>query len=473
MPRRLVRRAATAVAAVALTIGLTAPAFADPSDDADKAEKKLTEAESQLDDSSNDLESARSALADAESQLDDARSELNRIQGELADAQERDEESQERLAEAQEKLEQAKAAVAANQKRVEEQREKAGEVVREQYQKQNSLVGLAMVVDNTTAGTLQTRAQWSTTMFNATQAKLDALEEAQQKLEAAKKAQAEAEAEAEAEREAAATNLSNMQELESEAQAEESRISELVAAKSDAQAEVETQVEADKDRVAEMAAESEEAQEKLEEYEAEQAKKAEEERKEREAKAKKDKEAAEKKKEEEEKKAEEKKEEEKKKAEKEEKKESDSSRDATKTSSAAAVSPIQPGKYRISAVFGQTGLWARYHTGLDFAGVYTGTPIRAAKDGVVLSSTAGGWAGNHVILRHSNGESTLYAHMSRKSASKGKVVKKGDIIGYTGATGNVTGPHLHFEYYPKGATPGSVYSAKDPRAWLKKNGVNI
>lgn len=91
------------------------------------------------------------------------------------------------------------------------------------------------------------------------------------------------------------------------------------------------------------------------------------------------------------------------------------------------------------------GKWKR-HTGVDF-GAPTGTPIRAAGEGVVHFK---GWQngyGNIVILRHWNGYSTAYAHMSRfAKIKKGDKVSQGQLIGYVGATGWATGPHLHYEF---------------------------
>ena len=82
-----------------------------------------------------------------------------------------------------------------------------------------------------------------------------------------------------------------------------------------------------------------------------------------------------------------------------------------------------------------------------------GTPIKAAEDGVVAyaGSELKGY-GNLVLVRHSNGFVTAYAHASELSVKKGEQVKRGQVIGKAGATGNVTAPQLHFEVR-KGATP--------------------
>ena len=86
------------------------------------------------------------------------------------------------------------------------------------------------------------------------------------------------------------------------------------------------------------------------------------------------------------------------------------------------------------------------HRGVDIAAP-TGTPIHAAASGRVLTAKMGwnGAFGNMVILQHSNGARTLYAHMSRLGTTTGAQVSQGDVIGYVGSTGRSTGPHLHFE----------------------------
>ena len=93
-----------------------------------------------------------------------------------------------------------------------------------------------------------------------------------------------------------------------------------------------------------------------------------------------------------------------------------------------------------------SGLW-RAHTGVDFA-ASAGTPIRAAGDGVIDFSGVSNGYGNAVIIRHGNNYSTLYAHMSRFAnlTRRGARVAQGDVIGYVGATGWATGPHLHYEF---------------------------
>ena len=88
--------------------------------------------------------------------------------------------------------------------------------------------------------------------------------------------------------------------------------------------------------------------------------------------------------------------------------------------------------------------WGRMHKGIDIAN-NTGTPVVAARDGIVSFS---GWSGAYgylVEITHSDGESTRYAHNSRLLVKKGQVVPRGARISLMGSTGRSTGPHLHFE----------------------------
>ena len=125
----------------------------------------------------------------------------------------------------------------------------------------------------------------------------------------------------------------------------------------------------------------------------------------------------------------------------------------------------------IGAHFGQYGMWSRYHTGLDFRASY-GTPIHAVMSGVVLyAGNAGDWAGIHVAVKHADGRTTMYSHMSSMSAQVGQIVQAGQVIGYVGQTGRAFGAHLHFELYPVGVKYGDVYKAVNPVPWLAANGV--
>ena len=97
-----------------------------------------------------------------------------------------------------------------------------------------------------------------------------------------------------------------------------------------------------------------------------------------------------------------------------------------------------------------TGQW-KFHNGVDLANSQ-GTPIYAARSGKVTVATYGGTYGYYVTINHGDGFSSLYAHMTHYTVSKGQTVKKGDLIGYMGSTGRSTGPHLHFSIFYNGSS---------------------
>lgn len=110
------------------------------------------------------------------------------------------------------------------------------------------------------------------------------------------------------------------------------------------------------------------------------------------------------------------------------------------------------------------GIYGRgYHPGLDL-GAAVGTKILAPLSGTVrwtdnTDAIAGCYAwGKWILIDHANGLSTLYAHLSHISVTPGQQVSTGEVIGYTGATGYVTGPHLHFTVYAKDAVEVIRYS---------------
>ncbi|MGW4563275.1 M23 family metallopeptidase [Streptomyces sp. NPDC004561] len=124
--------------------------------------------------------------------------------------------------------------------------------------------------------------------------------------------------------------------------------------------------------------------------------------------------------------------------------------------------------YTITGTFGQPGaMWASgYHTGLDFAAP-TGTLIKAVHSGTV---TQAGWAGAYgyrTVVTLDDGTELWFCHQSSINVSVGQKVSTGEVIGRVGATGNVTGPHLHLEVHPNGQA-----TAIDPAPWLRSKGLN-
>lgn len=120
--------------------------------------------------------------------------------------------------------------------------------------------------------------------------------------------------------------------------------------------------------------------------------------------------------------------------------------------------------YRLTATFGEYGLWSSYHTGLDFAAP-SGTPIRAVSNGVVTSAGSDGAYGNKTVLTLDDGTELWFCHQTSFAVSTGDKVRAGEVIGYVGSTGHVTGPHLHLEVRPGGGDP------VDPDAALRVHGV--
>jgi hypothetical protein len=114
-------------------------------------------------------------------------------------------------------------------------------------------------------------------------------------------------------------------------------------------------------------------------------------------------------------------------------------------------------------------LWSSgSHTGVDFL-VNSGTPVHVVAAGTVVSAGWDGAYGNDVIVRHADGKYTLYGHLSQTLVSAGQTVTEGQQIGVSGATGNVTGPHLHFEV----RTTPNYGSDIDPVAYMRGHGIVI
>lgn len=118
----------------------------------------------------------------------------------------------------------------------------------------------------------------------------------------------------------------------------------------------------------------------------------------------------------------------------------------------------------LSATFGSSGAhWMSLHTGIDFP-VSAGTPVHAATDGTVRSQFNSAY-GNMVIVTAEDGTETWYCHLSSAKIRSGSV-QAGDVIAYSGSSGNSTGPHMHFEVHPQGG------SASDPVPWFRQYGLD-
>ncbi|MGW7257410.1 transglycosylase family protein [Streptomyces sp. NPDC054834] len=140
---------------------------------------------------------------------------------------------------------------------------------------------------------------------------------------------------------------------------------------------------------------------------------------------------------------------------------------STSTSSHSIVAPVAAATGTPYHAAGSH--WSKgYHTGVDFP-VPTGTSVKAVAAGHVVAAGWGGSFGYQVVIRHSDGRYTQYAHLSAISVKAGQSVSGGQRIGRSGATGNVTGPHLHFEV----RTGPGFGTDVDPVAYLRAGGVRI
>ncbi|MBT2456760.1 M23 family metallopeptidase [Streptomyces sp. ISL-86] len=132
---------------------------------------------------------------------------------------------------------------------------------------------------------------------------------------------------------------------------------------------------------------------------------------------------------------------------------------------AAGSYALPTSAYTLTSHYGDAGsMWSSgYHTGLDFAAP-TGTPVKAVASGKITSAGWSGAYGYRIVLELEDGTEIWYCHLSSMSVTSG-AVSAGTTIGRVGATGNVTGPHLHLEVRKGGST-------MDPLAWLTSKGLN-
>lgn len=129
-------------------------------------------------------------------------------------------------------------------------------------------------------------------------------------------------------------------------------------------------------------------------------------------------------------------------------------------------------QYRISSRFNLRRKIAYYgrvkaHRGTDFAAPY-GTPIMATANGTVIASARRGGNGNYVKIRHDKQYMTQYLHMKRRKVKVGQYVKKGDIIGWVGMTGNTSGPHVCYRFWKNGVQVDPFKQLLPPAKPMKK-----
>jgi murein DD-endopeptidase MepM/ murein hydrolase activator NlpD len=344
----------------------------------------------------------------------------------------------------------AVAAVAAGQQRLDAEQAEAGQMIRDQYQQQSNLLPVAVLLDPHSTENVQTRLQWSTTLFDSTQAQIDRLTLLQRQLNAARIRQAELEAKVAAARRETAANLKIKKSLELRAAAEAATVTQLVRQRKAAEDEAATDVAQDKARYAQLTKERASVERRI----ATRIAKAAAERKraaERAAAARKH--AAERK-----------------------AGAARRSHSASKhthrsghtggSTSSAGHGFSFPVAARITSPFGMRfhpvlHYW-KLHDGTDF-GAACGTPIRAAHAGRVAERYYNAGYGNRLMIDHGyfGGRyvTTGYNHASHYVVRVGQRVREGQIIGYVGTTGFSTGCHLHLMVWINGRL-------RNPMTWF-------
>jgi murein DD-endopeptidase MepM/ murein hydrolase activator NlpD len=441
---RTLRTAVVVAVASALALTLLGPQASADELTAQRARVKqqIAKTKGELNESTKELSAAAVEVDKAQNKLDAATARLTTTREKLRVAQTKDAHMATKLQQARADLAAAVAAVVAGQARLDAQQAKAGQVVRDQYQKQTNLLPIALLVDPDSSEDLQTRLQWSTTLFDSAQAEIDRLTLLQRQLNAARAQQAELEAKVAAARREAAANLKIKKRLEVRAAAQETTVTRLLRQRKTAEDAAATDVAQDKARYSELIKERASVERRIAA---------------RIAKA-----AAERKR-------------------AAERKASQRSRSAAKqthrsthpqrsahhsTMSSASHGFYFPVAAHITSPFGMRfhpvlRYW-KLHDGTDF-GAACGTPIRAPRAGRVAERYYNAGYGNRLMIDHGylGGRyvTTGYNHASRYIVHVGQRVQKGQVIGYVGSTGFSTGCHLHLMVWLNGRL-------RNPMTWF-------
>lgn len=478
----------------------------DLTDRRDWVNKKIEQTKRDLNESGGKLTAAATALEKSEAALSAAKEALKKTREELKAARAYDQEMKTKLAEEQKKLKAAKVAVAKGQKNLDAEKALIGEVVRRQYQQRTNLAGVSIMLNSESQADVQTRMQWSTTMFDSSAADMARLKALQKKLKAAKAKQAKIEKTVAADRQAAAENLVRKQSLKTAATNQATALAALVLKNASANDAASEQVDADQQQYSDLKVERGSVEQRIAariaKAEAKAKAQAAAERRAREAAAKarsaarkaaasqaaasakksaklaaSSKAAAS--------------------AKKSAKKVSKSTKAKStakkvrKSSTTSAKKAVKASKksyskaarvvtkrakrsstlsYPVSSyISSKYGMrfhpvlkYWKLHDGTDFA-AGCGTPIRAAASGVVTERYFNAGYGNRLLIDHGkvggNYVTTAYNHAIRYTVGVGRRVSKGEVIGYVGSTGYSTGCHLHLMTWKNGSlvNPTSLF----------------
>jgi murein DD-endopeptidase MepM/ murein hydrolase activator NlpD len=408
-----------------------------------RVKQQIAKTKSDLSESTETLSAAALAVDKAQSKLDAATAKLTTTRQELSEAAAKDVQMAAKLRQARADLAAAVAAVAAGQARLDAEQAKAGQMIRDQYQKQTNLMPIAVLVDPNSTEDLQTRLQWSTTLFDTAQAQIDRLTVIQRQLNAARVRQAELETKVAGARRDAAANLKIKKKLESRAAAEEATVSQLLSQRKSAEDAAADDVAQDKARYSQLMKERASVEKRIGARIA----KAAAERKRAAAR----------------------------------KRAAEQKANAARRSHSSAKQTHRPRRSsmsdaghgfsfpvpaRITSPFGMRfhpvlHYW-KLHDGTDF-GAGCGTPIRAPHAGRVAERYYNAGYGNRLMIDHGyiGGRyvTTGYNHASRYIVRVGQRVSKGQVIGYVGTTGFSTGCHLHLMVWLNGRL-------RNPMTWF-------
>jgi murein DD-endopeptidase MepM/ murein hydrolase activator NlpD len=433
------------VAAVAIASALTLTLFG-PQAAADelvahraRVKQQITKTKSDLNESTEALSKAAIAVDKAQNKLDAASARLAATRQELTTAQVKDVQMEGRLRQARSDLAAAVAAVAAGQARLNAEQAKAGQLIRDQYQQQTNLLPVAVLVDPHSTEDWQTRLQWSTTLFDTTQAQIDRLTVLQRQLNAARVRQADLEAKVAAARREAAANLKIKRSLEARATAEEATVAQLVHQRKTAEEAAATDVAHDKARYSQLIKERASVERRIASRIAKAAAARKRAAQQKANVARRSHSTG---------------------------KRSHHSWHPRSTTPRAGHGFSFPVAAHITSPFGMRfhpvlHYW-KLHDGTDF-GASCGTPIRAASSGRVAERYYNAGYGNRLMIDHGyiSGRyvTTGYNHASRYIVHVGQRVHKGQIIGYVGTTGFSTGCHLHLMVWINGRL-------RNPMTWF-------
>ena len=391
------------------------------------AAARAADAQAQVEESSAVLAAASAKLQASQATLANAQAALAVAQQNLITAQRKDAETAGSLATTQILLKASDNLVQQNQDALDAAQAQVGEMAREQYQQNTTLIGIVTVVTPTTTASMNDKLQWATTMFETSATAITRLEDTQAKLADAKNTRAVLEARADLARKEAAAQLGQSQKAQKAASDAAARVQAAVDANNAAKVAAAAAVAQDEANAAAQQAEVNAVNARI-------------------AKRMADEKAA--------------------------------LQAAAAAAAAAARARAAAGKPAVSAPPASSSrglaspipgasitspygmrlhpilrIW-KLHDGTDF-GAGCGTPIHAAASGTVTEEYYNGGYGNRIFIDHGQVGgafmTTAYNHLSGYAVRVGQHVTQGQVIGYVGTTGYSTGCHLHFMVWVNGA----------------------